>query len=94
MADFNLRFLNGVGEAYDRESVSYRDLENKTPLQKDDYQAKEDAETPSFDSYPEPIERKSNETKETEKRTEIGRILLWMLVGACGGQLLRKLFKD
>lgn len=89
MSEFNLQFLNGVGESYDRPFNSYQDMENKQPLQKGLL-----------------VDENGNTIIETSSdalvydhhchchTSRLGRIIFWMAVGALGGQMLKKLFKD
>lgn len=89
MGDFNLQFLNGVGESYDRPYNSYENLEVVQPLQRG---------AVVMDNGQTMIENSSDAVVYDHQlhchTSRVGRIILWMVVGAVGGQMLKKLFKD
>lgn len=91
MSEFNLQFLNGVGESYDRPFNSYQNLEVKEPLQRGDMVVVEENGNSVIDSSSDALVYDHHCHCHTSR---LGRIIFWMAVGAIGGQMLKKIFKD
>lgn len=94
MADFNLQFLNGVGETYDRPCVPYRDMENKQPLQRGDYGDNLIIDADGSSDYDNGYDSLVYDHHCHCSTSRLGRVIFWMAVGAVGAQMLKKLFKD
>lgn len=89
MAEFNLQFLNGVGESYDQPRIPYNDMENKQPMQRGDYRSSANDEVELEEMEVEEIDAPS-----CYRRERRVNIWFWMAVGAVAGQVIKKLFKD
>lgn len=98
MSGFGLQFLNGIGEAYDKPTQDYADLENKSiteeahnvSFNKGNNMNEEINEVPASDGrcY-------CNCTKEDcVKSNKMVKYALVFAVGAIAGQWIKKIFKD
>lgn len=94
MADFNLQFLNGVGESYDKPARSYQEREVVSPLTRGDYgdgMLVDENGSAAFDNTSDALIYDHHCHCHTSR---LGRIIFWMAVGAVGAQMLKKLFKE
>lgn len=98
MSGFGLQFLNGIGEAYDKPTQDYADLENKSiteethnvSFNKGNNMNEEINEVPASDGRCYCACTK----EDCVKSNKMVKYALVFAVGAIAGQWIKKIFKD